>query len=173
MNKAIQTNIVRIILLFFAQVWIFKQITFSLYGIANVHFLVYPLAILLMPVKTVRPVLLIIAFVFGLLLDMFYDSPGIHAAALIFTAYIRNAIIAVLEPFAGYNMDDVPNIRGMGIAWIISYLSIAFFIHTLIFFCIDAFSLVYFFEIFLNTIFSFIFTMVVVIILQFIFRTKY
>ncbi|MBK7701261.1 MAG: hypothetical protein IPJ39_22315 [Saprospiraceae bacterium] len=46
--------------------------------------------------------------VMGLALDMAYDSVGIHAAALVFTAYIRNIIIAFLEPFDGYSVADVP-----------------------------------------------------------------
>ncbi|MBK7701276.1 MAG: hypothetical protein IPJ39_22400 [Saprospiraceae bacterium] len=80
MNNAIPTNIIRFIILYLAQIMIFKQVTFSLGGIAYIHFIIYPLAILLMPVKTPRAVLLIAAFVMGLALDMAYDSVGIHAA---------------------------------------------------------------------------------------------
>lgn len=159
--------------MFLAQIWIFKQITFSIGGVANIHFLIYPMAILLMPIKTSRATLLIIAFLFGLALDMFYDSPGVHAAALTFTAYIRNIIIALLEPFSGYNIDDVPTIKQHSLAWYVSYISIALIIHFFVYFSIEAFSFVYFFEIFLNSIFSFIVTFIVIMILQFIFRTKY
>ena len=173
MSRIVQTNIIRIILLFLAQIWIFKQTTFSLGGIANIHFLVYPMAILLMPIKTSRSVLLITAFFFGLALDMFYDSPGVHAAALTFTAYIRNVIIALIEPFSGYNIDDVPTIKQQSLAWFVSYISIGLLFHIFIYFSIEAFSFVYFFEIFLNSIFSFIVTFIVIMILQFIFRTKY
>ena len=173
MNSAIQTNIIRIIFVFLAQVLIFKQITFSLGGLAYIHFLIYPIAILLMPVKRSRPVLLVLAFIFGIALDMFYDSPGIHAAALVFTAYIRNIIIIFLEPFDGYNIDDVPTLKRMGTGWFVSYISVALLIHTFIYFSIEAFSFVFFFEIFLNTIFSFIVTFIFVLVLQFIFSTKY
>lgn len=172
MNRVITTNIIRIVLLFFGQIWIFKQATFSIGNISNVHFLIYPLAILLLPVKTTRAALLIIAFIFGLALDMFYDSPGIHAAALVFTAYIRNIVIALLEPFSGYNMDDVPTIKSMGLSWFISYISILMLLHFFVYFSIEAFSFVYFFEIFLNTVFSFICSFIVVMIIQFIFNTK-
>ncbi len=173
MNRIVQTNVIRIILLFLAQVWIFKQTAFSIGDIANIHFMIYPMAILLMPIKTSRSVLLITAFIFGLALDMFYDSPGVHAAALTFTAYIRNIIIALLEPFSGYNIDDVPTIKQHSLAWFVSYVSIALIIHFFVYFSIEAFSFVYFFEIFLNTIFSFIVSFIVIMILQFIFRTKY
>ncbi len=173
MSNTITTNVIRYILLFLAQVLIFKQITFSLGGIAYIHFIIYPLAILLMPVKTPKAVLLLSAFIMGLSLDMFYDSVGIHAASLVFTAYIRNIIIAFLEPFDSYNTDDVPNIKTFGLGWFISYISICLLIHIFVYFSIDAFSYVYFFEIFLNTIFSFIVSFLVILITQFIFRTKY
>ncbi len=131
------------------------------------------MAILLLPVKTTRSLLLIIAFVFGICLDIFYDSPGIHAAALVFTAYVRNIVIALLEPFSGYNIDDVPTIKQLGFSWFISYISILLLIHFFVYFSIEAFSFVYIFEIFLSSVFSFICSFIVVMIIQFIFNTKY
>lgn len=173
MNSAIPTNIIRIVFLILVQVLVFKQITFSIGGLAYIHFLIYPLAILLMPIKTLRSVLLITAFIVGLTLDMFYDSVGIHAAALVFTAYIRNIVIALLEPYDGYNMTDVPSIQNFGLGWFISYISITLLIHVFLYFSIEAFSFVFFFEIFLNTIFSFIVSLLVILVSQFIIRTKY
>lgn len=173
MSRVISTNVIRILLLFFSQVWIFKQASFPIGNISNVHFLIYPMAILLLPVKTTRSLLLIIAFVFGICLDIFYDSPGIHAAALVFTAYVRNIVIALLEPFSGYNIDDVPTIKQLGFSWFISYISILLLIHFFVYFSIEAFSFVYIFEIFLSSVFSFICSFIVVMIIQFIFNTKY
>lgn len=173
MNNIITTNIFRFIFIFFIQIWIFKHITFSLGGFAFIHFLIYPVAILLLPVKTPRSILLCLAFLLGILMDVFYDSLGVHAAAMVFTAYIRNTIIAFLEPFEGYNINDIPTIKQMGSAWFVSYLSIALLIHIFLYFSFEAFSFVFFFEIFLNTIFSFIVSFIVILIAQFIFRTKY
>jgi len=173
MNNVFQTNIIRIVLIFIAQVLIFKQITFSLQGLAYIHFIIYPMAILLMPVKTSRSILMALGFLLGIALDLFYDSPGIHAASLVFTAYIRNIIIAFLEPFDGYNIDDVPTLKRMGTGWFVSYVSVALIIHIFVYFSIEAFSFVFFFEIFLNTIFSFIVSLILVMVLQFILRTKY
>ncbi len=109
----------------------------------------------------------------GLGLDLFYDSVGIHAATLVFTAYIRNIVIAFIEPFDKYNVIDVPTIRNLGIGWFVSYLSILLFIHILVYFSIEAFSFVYFFEIFINTIFSFIVSFIIIMLSQLIFRPKF
>ena len=172
-SRAIPTNVIRIILIFIAQVLIFKQITFSLGGFASIHCLIYPMAILLMPIKANRSLLMVISLLFGLALDMFYDSPGVHAATLVLTAYIRPLVIAFLEPFDGYNIDDVPTLRQMGPAWFVSYVSIVLLLHIFTYFSVEAFSFVYIFEIFLNTIFSFIFSFFVIMVSQFIIRTKY
>lgn len=173
MNKTITTNIIRFILIIAVQVVVFSQITFTIGDVAYIHFIIYPLAILLMPVKTPRAVLLLSAFVIGIIIDMFYSSPGIHAAALVFTAYIRNTIIALIEPYEGYNTADIPSLQNFGLGWFVSYLSISLLIHIFVYFSIEAFSFVYFFEIFLNTIFSFIVSFIVILLSQFIFRTKY
>lgn len=173
MNKVILPNIIRIITIFFIQILVFKQMTFALDNKIFVHFLIYPLAILLLPVKTPRIVLMLIAFIMGIGLDLFSDSIGIHAAALVFTAYIRNIIIAFIEPFEGYNINDVPTIKNLGLGWFVYYLSIALSIHIFVYFSIEAFSFVYFFEIILNTIFSFIVSFIVIMLSQFIFRPKY
>lgn len=142
-------------------------------GFTYIHFIIYPLAILQLPVKMSRSLILISGFVYGLMFDMIYDSPGVHAFALVFTAYIRHIIIAFLEPHEGYNIADVPTIKSLGLGWMVTYIGVALLIHTFIYFSIEAFSFVFFFEIFLNSIFSFIVSFVVIILSLFIFRTKY
>ena len=166
MNKYFLQNIIRIIILFLVQVLVFKQMTFTVDNKIFIHFFVYPLTILLLPIKTPRMLLMISAFIIGLGLDVFYDSIGVHAAALIFTAYIRNIIIAIIEPFEGYNINDVPTIKNMGLGWFVYYLSIGLFIHIFVYFSIEAFSFVYFFEIILNSIFSFIVSFLVIMLIQ-------
>jgi hypothetical protein len=173
MNNSISTNIIRIVLVFLAQVLIFKHVTFGFADFAYIHFIVYPLAFLLLPVKTPSIVVLPLAFLVGIGVDMFYDSPGVHASASVFSAYFRTLVIAFLEPYDGYNVDDAPSIKRLGFGWFVSYISIVLLVHIFFYFSVEAFSFVYFFDIFLNTIFSFIISFIVIIIIQSIFRTKY
>lgn len=173
MNKAFRSNLIRISFLLLAQVLVFKHITFSMGGVAYVHFIIYPLAILMIPVGVPKPLVLITAFFSGIIVDMFYDSPGVHAAALVFTAYFRSLLLAFLEPYEGYKPDDVPSIYNFGFGWFVSYMSLALLVHIFTYFNIEAFSLVYFFEIFLNSIFSFFVSFLVVMTIHLIFRSKY
>ncbi|MBK9255511.1 MAG: hypothetical protein IPM42_08495 [Saprospiraceae bacterium] len=173
MNKVVSVNIIRFFIIILAQVLIFKRISFSTEGLGYAHFLIYPLFILLLPVKTPKGVLLILAFITGLIVDIFYDSIGIHASALVFTAYIRNLFIALLEPYEGYNTDDSPTLKTMGIGWFVSYISICLFIHLFFYFSVEAFSFVFILDIFLNTVFSFFPSLIVIVLSQYIFKTKY
>ena len=111
MNNWIFTNILRFVTLFIFQVFIFKRIAFNWEDFAFIHFVIYPLAILLLPIKTPRITVMLIAFIYGMGIDVFYDSPGIHASAAVFTAYVRGIVLKIIEPYEGYNSDDSPTIK--------------------------------------------------------------
>lgn len=173
MNKLIIPNILRVTYLFLLQILVFKQIHFPLGDIGTAQFFIYPLAVFMLPVKTNKTLLIVISFILGLGMDLFYDSPGVHSATLVLTGYIRNIVIALLEPYEGYNTDDVPTIKNFGLSWFFSYSSILLFIHIFTYFSLEAFSFVFFFEIFINTILSFFISLIIIVIYQFIFRPRF
>lgn len=173
MNKVVIINIVRFIVLILLQVLVLRRITFDWSSFGFIHVLIYPLAILALPLRTPKMLLLFLAFVTGLAVDIFYDSPGVHASALVFTAYARTLVIKLLEPFGGYNAEDSPTLRTLGSGWFMTYSTILMFIHIFFYFCVEAFSFVYIFEIMMNTIFSFVVSILIIFVLQIIFRPKY
>jgi len=146
------------------QILILKQIHITWAGFDYIHLYIYPLFIILLPIKTQRPLLLLIAFVTGLIVDMFYDSPGLHASTLVLVAYVRNYVLKFLEPRDGYNIDTTPSIKNFGFNWFIIYSSILVFINMLWYFSIEAFSFQYLPDIILKTIFSFIFSEIIIIL---------
>jgi rod shape-determining protein MreD len=60
--------------------------------------ILYYLFILWLPFSLNRFSLLLIAFVTGLMLDYFTQTPGLHAAACVLIAYVRPFIISILIP---------------------------------------------------------------------------
>jgi hypothetical protein len=173
MSKTVQIHLLRLVLVFLAQILVFKQATYTLGGIAFIHILYYPIAFLMLPIKTPKALTMLVAFVFGLGLDFFYNSPGVHAAACVFSAYVRTLVFALLEPFSGYGPEDSPTINTMGFGWFVSYISVVLLVHIFTYFSIEAFSFVYFFRIFINSLFSFFASFVAIIISQFLFRFKH
>lgn len=173
MNKIIWTNVWRFFLLLFIQTLILRRVTFDWNNFGFVHILIYPLFIMMLPIKTPRALVLFLAFLLGIGVDMFYDSLGVHASALVFTAYMRNIIMKILEPYGGYNVEDSPTIKNFGVSWFFTYSSILLFLHVFFYFCVEAFSFVYIFEIMMNTIFSFSISILIIFITQLILRPKY
>lgn len=85
MNSTIIINILRFILLLALQVVVFNRL--DLFGFLNPY--PYILFILLYPVNGNKAVLLLTAFLMGLLVDMFLNTGGPHAVASVTLAFLR------------------------------------------------------------------------------------
>src|SRR5476649_733601 len=85
MSRTIIINALRFVVLVFIQVFLLKNI--ALYNLATPYF--YILFILLLPFETPNVLLFILAFLMGLTIDAFYDTPGLHAAACSLLAFVR------------------------------------------------------------------------------------
>ncbi len=91
--------------------------------------------LLAFPLDFSRLLHLIIAFLVGISVDIFYDSPGIHAGACILMVYFRKRIIGVLAPTGGYEAGNQPSVLDLGSNWFLIYVSLsAFFHHAFVFF---------------------------------------
>lgn len=173
MNSVISANIVRFVVLILTQVLILKRIAFHFGEFAFIHFIIYPLALILLPLNIPRPLLMTIGFVFGMVIDVFYDSPGVHASACVFTAFIRKYVLDLLEPYEGYSATLSPTPANTGVAWFLTYVSVLVGLHLLFYFSVEAFSFVFLFEILLNTIFSLLSSVALAMLVLLIFNPKY
>jgi rod shape-determining protein MreD len=84
MNK-ITRNILTAILLIIVQTIIFNNI--NLLGYLNPF--VYIIFVAYYPIKNDRLFFIFISFIIGLLIDVFSDTIGLHAAAAVTIAYLR------------------------------------------------------------------------------------
>lgn len=170
MNNKIILQAWRFLILLLAQVLVFKQVQFSEEGWRYLHIFIYPLFTLLLPVKLQNSIVLILSFLMGFLVDWFYDSPGVHAGSLVLTAYMRPFVLNVLEPYEGYNMNEVPDLKKFGIGWFSTYLSVLLVIHLFTYFSLEAFSYVFIFDILMSTMITFAGSFIVILLVQYIFR---
>ena len=65
---------------------------------------IYVAAVLLLPYEISLTLLLLIAFVTGIVVDTFYNTLGIHAAATVLMAYLRPLIIRIQLAPGGPNL---------------------------------------------------------------------
>ena len=173
MNSAWISILFRFIIIMTLQVVVFKRILIDVGFLSYGHFFIYPLWIMLLPFKLPRPLVMVLAFVMGFIVDMFYDSPGVHAATLVFTAYAREFILRILEPEIGFDLDQPFSLKRLGIVWYIAYAALFMIIHLFVYFSIEVFSYVYFYEIMMSTISSLIFSVFIIVIFVMISNPKY
>jgi len=135
MNKSIR-HIVWFVVLVLLQVLIFNNI--NLFGYLNPY--IYILFVIYYPLKKERGTFLLLSFLLGLCIDFFSDSGGINAAATLFIAYIRLPILTSI--LRKSDLDYLSfNIRSISFGKSFTYIFTLTFIHHLILFSLDYFSL--------------------------------
>jgi rod shape-determining protein MreD len=157
-------NIFRFVLLLLAQVVLFNNM--SLFGFVTPY--PYILFILLYPVDGNKLGLMGAAFLLGLILDMFGNSGGVHAAACLVLAYFRPAIFkfsfGLSYEYQTIRINDVLTPERF------SFILIAVIMHHLVLFLLEVFRLSSLWDILLRTVFSTAFTIVISIILIYLFK---
>src|SRR4051812_14687108 len=72
----------------------------AIYGLA--FCMVYAGFLLTLPLNMHHLVLMVVGLVYGLIMDSFYDTPGIHAVACIALCYLRPHHLRLITPRGGY-----------------------------------------------------------------------
>lgn len=150
------------------QVLILKNLV--LFGVAFCF--LHVLFILLLPIEVKTIATLLLSFVFGMLVDLFYDTLGIHTIALLAVAFVRQSWLGVLVPSGGYEDDLSPSLVNMGLGWFLSYSIPLFLLYHILFFFIETLGTDLFFSSIQKIIASTIFALLISIITQLLFYKK-
>src|ERR1044071_24083 len=162
MNRVGIFNVVYFFLYVIAQVLLFKRLV-----LFNTSFcFLYVAFILLLPVDMESWVLMIVAFLLGFTIDIFYDSLGIHALALVTVAYLRNYWLRSITPQGGYDAGSSPAITN-GVQWFLVYSVPMVFVDLALLFFVEAGGFGLFWFTMLKIMASLVFTVGVMLILQF------
>lgn len=162
MNRVGVFNVVYFFLYVIAQVLLFKRLV-----LFNTSFcFLYVAFILLLPVETNNLLLMVLAFVLGFTIDIFYDSLGIHALAMVTVAYLRNYWLGSITPQGGYDAGSSPALTN-GIQWFLVYSVPLVFVHLALLFFIEAGGFGLFWFTMLKIMASLVFTLSVMLMLQF------
>lgn len=172
MDRGITNSIIRFILLWMLQVFVLRQLSWGWGGQVYLQVHVYPLFILLLPLRTSRLLTLLLAFALGLSIDWFSETLGMHAAALVFTAYFRGPILALLEPREKYGPSAAPTKISQNDTWFFRYASLLMLGHLFFYFSVEAFTFVYLQAILLKTLISWLGSMFFILALVYIFNPK-
>ncbi|TSJ42708.1 rod shape-determining protein MreD [Mucilaginibacter corticis] len=135
MSRVILLNLLRFIALVFIQVFLLKNI--SLYGLSTPY--LYILFILLLPFETPNLLLFPLAFILGLTIDAFYDTPGLHAMACVLLAFVRVLFISITVQKEGFDNEPEPTFSLMGFRWFFTYTLILTLFHHFFLFILEVF----------------------------------
>ncbi|HOZ75793.1 MAG TPA: rod shape-determining protein MreD [Flavobacterium sp.] len=164
MNSALLVNIARFILLLAAQILIFNNMRFL--GYINPY--PYMLFIILYPVNGNKYGLLGASFLLGIILDMFCNSGGVHAAACILLAFYRPYIFkfsfGLSYEYQTVRLNDVLTPERF------SFILIAVVLHHFVLFLLEIFKFTFILEILLKTVASSIFTILLCILIIYIIK---
>lgn len=166
MNSKTINNIFRFIFLILLQVMVLNNI--NLFGHINPQ--LYILFILLYPFNRSHTLLLFLSFLLGLGVDFFENSGGINAAACLAIAYIRPWLLrfsfGVSYDYQTIKFSSTP------IGARLSYVGILILIHHFVLFLLEFFSFAHLLLILEKTIFTGIFTIILVILSLALFNRK-
>lgn len=162
MIRVIVINIIKFILLVLIQILILNPMDIG--GV--IHPMLYILFILTLPFETPRWLILVLGFFIGIIIDIFSNSLGIHAAAATLIAFSTPIVWRILAPHDGYEIGNNPSISSLGAKWFIQYVIILTFIHHTVFFFIEAFSMKFFFSTIWTSLLNTIFTVILMILSQ-------
>jgi rod shape-determining protein MreD len=126
----------RFIALILIQVLVINNLSLGYY----VNPYVFPFFVMSIPFSTQPWLLILIAFFTGITADAFSNSMGMHAAACVFMAFARPAVLGFLTPKGSYENIDQPRLQGLGYAWFIVYVGVLTLLHHLIYFYLEVFS---------------------------------
>jgi len=164
MIKGLGKYVIMFVVLVLVQVLILNNIQFS--GLINPY--VYILFILLLPFTIPGYLLLGLAFLLGISMDIFNNTPGIHAGATVLLGFLRPGIARLISSREVIEKGSTPNMTQLGFASFLKYTVIAVLIHHLFLFYAEAFSFGGFFETFIRYILSSIFSILIILGSQFI-----
>jgi len=132
----------------------------------------YILFIILLPFDTPRALLLFLSFTLGLTIDIFTNTPGVHASACLLTGFLRPFILQLISSRETLESVSAPRVENMGFQWFAGYVTFLVIIHHLFLFFIEAFTFNSFLLTLLKVILSSVLSVILIVLSQFLIFRK-
>lgn len=137
MTKLVISNILRFVVLIVLQILLLNYVSFGGYMIP----FIYILAVLMLPTRLGNIPLLLIAFVSGMLVDIFCNVPGFHTFSCTMMAFFRvligNRMLTRNDPEV---IIDVPSVRTVPFQPFAVYLLVMAAVYSITYCLLESFS---------------------------------
>lgn len=153
-------NLKRFLFLILLQVLVLNHVQWS--GYVNPY--IYILFIMMLPIETPKWAVLFLGFATGLIVDMFGNTSGLHAAATTLLAFARPGILNLIAPRDGYEAETTFTPQKMGLNWFLAYVIMLTVIHHFFLFYIEVFRFSEFFHTLFKAVINSIISIVLIVI---------
>lgn len=104
--------------------------------------LFYVYLLLKMPVEVARPVQILMGFLTGLTIDVFCNTPGMHALAATTTMWLREPILRSFVDTEDFKA-GAPGLSALGLMVFLRYIAVLVVLHAVVLYLAEAFSLLH------------------------------
>lgn len=153
--------ILQFILLLLVQIFVLDNIQF----LGFINPMLYVLFILSLPVKFPKWLSLILAFIMGLVIDIFSNTLGMHIFATVFIAFFRIPLTNLLITFDD-GVNPAPSFKTFGVSKYVRYVVICVLLHHFVLFMIESFSFTSLIYTLYRIILSSVTTIILILIVQ-------
>lgn len=133
--NGIVSNSVRFIVLVLFQVLVLNNLEIGW----GMYPMLYPLFILLLPFEMTTVAMMFVSFFFGLTIDAFSNTFGLHASSAVVFAFFRPLIFKLFAPRDGFEVGEMNALNLLSIRWFIVSYIVLLYIHHTWFFIIEVF----------------------------------
>ena len=104
--------------------------------------LFYVYLLLKVPVEVARPVQILMGFLTGLTIDIFCNTPGMHALAATTTMWLREPILRSFVDTEDFKA-GAPGLSALGLMVFLRYIAVLVVLHAVVLYLAEAFSLLH------------------------------
>ncbi len=152
---------------------VIQVLLFRSFVILQVGFgFVYLLFLLSLPTEVGFNMGMLLAFISAIIIDLFYQTTGIHASAAVFLMFVRPFWLKTVVPRSGYEVNDMMTISNYGLGWFLGYATPLVFAYCCIVFFVEAGTINLFWNTITKTVVSAVITIAFIVFTQYLFYPK-
>ena len=159
--------VLQFIVLILLQVLVVDQISLG-YASQFIIPSVYFLFVLMLPLTISNGALMLLAFLIGMMVDIFKSTPGLNASAMVMLGYFRPYLLKLIEPREGFDVLKTPSIYSMRKSIYLGYVTLASMVFHLWYFTLEVMRFSDFHLILLKTLCSSIISVLLIILAQYL-----
>ncbi|MCF6171352.1 MAG: rod shape-determining protein MreD [Bacteroidales bacterium] len=137
-----------------------------------IHPAVYILFILLLPVRMNKNLVMLLAFLTGLTIDFFGNTPGLHAGASVLLAFVRPVVLSLFFKPIDFGKNEEANLKKTGVGGFVRYTFVLVLIHHSALFFFETLDFSNFYFTLIQILLSSLVTTLGILVVVMVFSTK-